>query len=57
MVQGNIGGFHEHDANSVIAEWLNDAGRKWEASAERTGSTSLNSLVAAIRVLWTPATK
>ena len=38
MTQGPIGGFHEHDANSVIAEWLNDAGRNWQASAERTGT-------------------
>ena len=38
MTQGPIGGFHEHDANSVIAEWLNNAGRDWQASAERTGT-------------------
>lgn len=38
MTQGPIGGFHEHDANSAIAEWLNTAGRNWQASAERTGT-------------------
>ena len=38
MQQRAIGGLHEHDANSVIAEWLNNAGRNWQASAERTGT-------------------
>ena len=38
MTQFSIGGFHEHDANSVIAACLNEAGRDWEASAERTGT-------------------
>ena len=33
-----IGGFHEHDANSVIAEWLNDSGRSWRADSERTST-------------------
>ena len=36
MTQFSIGGFHEHDANAVIAAWLNEAGRDWQASAERT---------------------
>lgn len=36
MTQFSIGGFHEQSANGVIAAWLNDAGRDWEASAERT---------------------
>ena len=34
----NIGSFHEHDANSVIAEWLNDSGRSWRADSERTST-------------------
>ena len=34
----NIGGFHEHYANSVIAEWLNDSGRSWRADSERTST-------------------
>ena len=38
MVQGNIGGFHEHDANGVIAEWLNNSGRSWQANSERTST-------------------
>ena len=33
-----IGGLHEQEANSVIADWLNDAGRGWRADAERTGA-------------------
>ena len=36
MTELPIGGFHEQSANSVIADWLNDAGREWQASAERT---------------------
>ena len=36
MTQFPIGGFHEHDANTVIAAWLDDSGRDWHASAERT---------------------
>ena len=31
------GGLHENTANPLIAEWLNRAGRQWQASAERTG--------------------
>ena len=38
MTQGPIGRLHEQEANSVIAEWLNDAGRGWRADAERTGT-------------------
>ena len=38
MTQIILGGLHEHDANSVIAEWLNDTGREWQATAERTGT-------------------
>ena len=34
----NIGGFHEHDANSVIAGWLNESGRNWRADSERTST-------------------
>ena len=30
------GGLHEQNANTVIAQWLNDAGRGWVAEAERT---------------------
>ena len=30
------GGLHEHNANTVIAQWLNDAGRNWIAESERT---------------------
>ena len=37
MTQTPIGNLHEQEANSVIAEWLNDAGRGWQADAERTG--------------------
>ena len=33
-----IGGLHEQEANSAIADWLNDAGRDWRADAERTGA-------------------
>ena len=36
MTELPIGGFHEQNANSIIADWLNDAGRDWHASAERT---------------------
>lgn len=38
MAQQPIGGFHEHDANSVIADWLNNARPGWQASGERTGT-------------------
>lgn len=38
MTQRNIGGLHEQEANSVIADWLNAAGRDWQADAERTGA-------------------
>ena len=31
------GGLHEQNANTVIAQWLNDTGRNWIAEAERTG--------------------
>ena len=31
------GGLHEQTANPLLAEWLNAAGRQWQASAERTG--------------------
>ena len=31
------GGRHEHNANAVIAQWLNDAGRDCTAAADRTG--------------------
>lgn len=37
MTQGPIGNLHEQEANSVIAGWLNRAGRGWRADAERTG--------------------
>ena len=37
MTQAPIGNLHEQEANSVIAEWLDDAGRGWRADAERTG--------------------
>ena len=37
MTQGPIGNLHEQEANSVIAEWLDGAGRGWQADAERTG--------------------
>ena len=30
------GGLHEHTANTIIARWLNAAGRKWNARRERT---------------------
>lgn len=30
------GGLHEQNANTVIAQWLNGAGRGWVAEAERT---------------------
>ena len=45
MVQGNIGGFHECDANGAIAERLNNSGRNWQANSERT-STRFRSLIA-----------
>lgn len=32
-----VGGLHEQNANIVIAQWLNEAGRNWTAAAERTG--------------------
>ena len=38
MTQGPIGNLHEQEANSVIAEWLDGAGRGWRADAERTGT-------------------
>ena len=38
MTQAPIGNLHEQEANSVIAEWLDDAGRGWRADAERTGT-------------------
>ena len=38
MTQAPIGNLHEQEANSVIAEWLDDAGRGWRADAERTGA-------------------
>ncbi len=38
MVQQVVGGLHEQEANSAIADWLNDAGRGWQADAERTGA-------------------
>lgn len=38
MTQGPIGGLHEQEANSVIAEWLTAAGHGWRADAERTGA-------------------
>ena len=38
MNQATLGGFHEQSANIVIADWLNAAGRGWEADAERTGT-------------------
>ena len=38
MTQGPIGNLHEQEANSVIAEWLDGAGRGWQADAERTGT-------------------
>ena len=38
MTQTPIGNLHEQEANSVIAEWLNYAGRGWQADAERTGA-------------------
>ena len=38
MAQRPIGGFHEHDANSVIADWLSEARPGWLASGERTGT-------------------
>lgn len=38
MKHGPIGNLHEQEANSVIAEWLNWAGRGWQADAERTGA-------------------
>ncbi len=38
MTEAPIGGLHEHDANSVIAEWLNAVGKGWQADAERTGA-------------------
>ena len=42
MTQPTIGGLHEHDANSVIEEWLNEAGRGWQADAERTRTLAGN---------------
>ena len=36
MNQTTIGGFHEHDANQVIASWLNESRSDWQASGERT---------------------
>ena len=33
-----IGGLHEHTANTVIADWLQSVGRGWEASVERKGA-------------------
>ena len=38
MAQPPLGGLHERDANSIIAEWLNAARSGWRASAERTGT-------------------
>ena len=38
MTQSPIGNLHEQEANSVIAEWLDGAGRGWQADAERTGT-------------------
>ena len=40
MAQQGIGGLREDEANSVIADWLNDSGRDWQANAERTGVIS-----------------
>ena len=37
MTGDPAGGLHEQNANIVIAQWLNDAGRNWNAAAERTG--------------------
>ena len=31
------GGIHEQNANTVIAQWLNDAGHDWVEEAEHTG--------------------
>ena len=36
MTGRTTGGLHEHNANTVIAQWLNDTGRYWIAAAERT---------------------
>ena len=30
------GGLHEQNANTIIAQWLNDTGRQWHALGERT---------------------
>ena len=30
------GGLHEQNANTIIAQWLNTTGRKWDARGERT---------------------
>ncbi len=30
-----IGGLHEHTANTVIADWLKSVGREWQPNAER----------------------
>ena len=30
------GGLHEQNANTIIAQWLNDTGRQWQARGERT---------------------
>lgn len=37
MTGDPVGGLHEQNANIVIAQWLNDTGRNWNAAAERTG--------------------
>ena len=38
MTERVIGGLHEQEANSVLADWLNASGRNWRADAERTGT-------------------
>lgn len=36
MVLSRIGQLHEQNANLVIAQWLNDSGRHWTVSGDRT---------------------
>ena len=37
MIRKDEGGFYENLANAAIGRWLNTIGRKWRATAERTG--------------------